>query len=927
MLITEKTFEDFLNCPLKAYLKSLNLSGSHCEFTDWRNTTFENYKQKGGEKLRAAFKENQYIFGISSIPKNAGNNLRIIFGCSLKTNQLQSSIHALEQSKVDLTKYNSFVPVRFIANEKITNHDKLLLAFDGLVLTCVSGKTPQFGKIIYGSEQKIRKVALSGLIKTVKSTVKKIAAQQADKHSPELILNKHCIECEFNSRCRRQAIEKDDLSLLASLSAKERKKEHGRGIFSVTQLSYTFRPRRRSKDSASKPEKHFHALKALAIREQKIHVAGKPELNISGAPIYLDVEGIPDRDFYYLIGIKFRKGVSNLQYSFWADNPSEEKAIWENFLAAVKETENPQLIHYGSYESVFLRRMKERYCDNTRDAELAEKLISEAVNLLSVIYAKMYFPTYSNGLKEIANYLGFQWSDPEASGLNSLMWREKWEVHKNLDLKEKLVIYNAQDCEALEKVTETVAEICQRGESSASPESSEIVFADNLKKSSYRFGKHAFSMPELEKINQSAYWDYQREKIFVRSSPRLKKIAPKAEAKQSKPLPVNKVVKPPRRKSCPECKSKSIYKHGPNRRTVRDLKFGRTGVKRWVVQYQYNRYICRKCKATFYSELGPRAQYKNGPDLLSYIIYHLVELRSSQEAVANNLKNLFGFHFHRTAINTEKVRGALSYQSTYDEIISKILQGDLIHVDETKVSIKGGTGFVWVLTNLEEVVYFYTDTREGETIQTLLQDFKGVLVSDFYAAYDSIDCPQQKCLIHLMRDLNDDLIKQPFNEELKLLVRGFAELLKPIIETIDRRGLKAYFLRRHKVFVEHFYTMLSESEFKTEIANKYKKRFMKNRSRLFTFLNCSGVPWNNNNAEHAVKAFVMLRRIIGGTSTKKGISEYLVLLSIYETCKYKGINFLSFLRSGKKSIDDFISAKTARSAYLLSETSTYLTSK
>ena len=46
-------------------------------------------------------------------------------------------------------------------------------------------------------------------------------------------------------------------------------------------------------------------------------------------------------------------------------------------------------------------------------------------------------------------------------------------------------------------------------------------------------------------------------------------------------------------------------------------------------------------------------------------------------------------------------------------------------------------------------------------MQQLLKDFKGVLVSDFYAAYDSLRCAQQKCLIHLIRDLNEDLYKEP----------------------------------------------------------------------------------------------------------------------------------------------------------------------
>jgi hypothetical protein len=89
------------------------------------------------------------------------------------------------------------------------------------------------------------------------------------------------------------------------------------------------------------------------------------------------------------------------------------------------------------------------------------------------------------------------------------------------------------------------------------------------------------------------------------------------------------------------------------------------------------------------------------------------------------------------------------------------------------------------------------------------------------------------------------------------------------------------------------------------VATGYKKRLERNSGKLFTFLDYDGVPWNNNNAEHAIKAFVRLRRIIGGRSSAKGIRDYLVLLSISETCKCKGLNFLDFLQSGQVDIYSF----------------------
>ncbi len=105
--------------------------------------------------------------------------------------------------------------------------------------------------------------------------------------------------------------------------------------------------------------------------------------------------------------------------------------------------------------------MKQRHSLVARDALLLDRLISESVNILSVIYACIYFPTYSNSLKDIAQYLGFKWSESTASGLNTLIWRSQWESSKDTNLKQRLITYNAEDCEALEIVTKTVSLLCQ----------------------------------------------------------------------------------------------------------------------------------------------------------------------------------------------------------------------------------------------------------------------------------------------------------------------------------------------------------------------------------------------------------------------------------------------------------------------------------
>src|SRR5262245_18365570 len=74
---------------------------------------------------------------------------------------------------------------------------------------------------------------------------------------------------------------------------------------------------------------------------------------------------------------------------------------------------------------------------------------------------------------------------------------------------------------------------------------------------------------------------------------------------------------------------------------------------------------------------------------------------------------------------------------------------------------------------------------EGDFLLDLHKGFRGVLVTDFYAAYDSLDCAQQKCLIHLMRDMNQELLSNPFDQDLQSITGPFGTLLREIVATID----------------------------------------------------------------------------------------------------------------------------------------------
>jgi predicted RecB family nuclease len=957
MKMSSDVFEAFINCATKCWLRAVGEPTSGNAYAEWVNSQKESYRADAATilmadvpaiecdvvpsaenlktaKWRVAVGVELCMSYASRKSARAGadgilppDNPSIV-PCSTANLEappsagkvqeppsLVACLHALERVPSDgRGKLAQYIPIRFLSNNKLTKNDRLLLAFDAFVLSEALGRNVSAGQIIYGKDHATLRVNTSALMGDVRKSLEKIAALLSNPTPPELVLNRHCAACEYQTRCRQKAIEKDDLSLLAGMSEKERKKFHRKGIFSVTQLSYTFRPRRRPKRLRDKREKYHHSLKALAIREKKIHIVGSPELKIEGTPVYLDVEGLPDEDFYYLIGVRIGNGASAIQHSLWADSVEDERRIWREFLDILDGVEKPVLIHYGSYETIFLRRMSDRH-GNPPTRSIPDETFERAINLLSVVFAQVYYPCYSNGLKEIAKHLGFHWSDDAATGMKSIAWRHEWETSGAAAAKEALLVYNAEDCQALEIVANCLFELRRVSSQVGNTPSGDVVNTSQLKREHpYGFKRNTFVFPELDVINNAAYWDYQRERVYVKSN-RNNNREVRRKVRSARRLSPSKTVECARPRSCPKCSSPHFFKHTKSSKTVLDLKFMRHGIKRWITRYCFHNYQCQNCGAVFPPEEKCWARGKLGSEIIAYSLYLNIELRLPQIQVDQNLNRLFGFQLPAGGVtHSIKERAAQTYRRTYEALLGKLCSGRLLHADETKISIRGNDGFVWIFASTEEVAYVYSETREGDLLQTMLKDFRGVLVSDFYAAYEAIQCPQQKCLIHLIRDLNEDVLKYPYDEELKRIGLAFAVLLKAMVETVDRFGLKSRFLRRHLSAVDRFYRQIADLSLQSEIAIKLKDRLEKNRDKLFTFLRFDGVPWNNNNAEHAVKPFAALRQIIGGITSENGIRDYLILLSICETCKYMGLDFLDFVRSGEKDIHTFRDSRPATKA-------------
>jgi hypothetical protein len=150
---------------------------------------------------------------------------------------------------------------------------------------------------------------------------------------------------------------------------------------------------------------------------------------------------------------------------------------------------------------------------------------------------------------------------------------------------------------------------------------------------------------------------------------------------------------------------------------------------------------------------------------------------------------------------------ANTYEPTYRMILSQIATGPVVHADETKGVVFGGGHYVWVFANLTSVAYVYAESRDAEILNDILAGFQGVLVSDFYGAYDAVPCRQQKCLIQRRRRMHlafplcpHDWRRLPARRDVKLandsvLVRG-ALAYHPVITSSTRACFHLRFPRQ-----------------------------------------------------------------------------------------------------------------------------------
>jgi predicted RecB family nuclease len=801
----------------------------------------------------------------------------------------------------------SLEPVFFHRYEEVSARAKLLLAFQALLVGKAIGVTPTFGQVVHGNDFGRTRLNLSPLIKKVEAAVDEIT-NLANRKSPPLFLCSHCEICEFQTKCASRAAEEDSISQLAGISHGQIEEQHSKGIFTLHQYSHTFRSRKPTKRAKTISKPRYFALQARALRDQKVYIHGKAELPIATTSIYLDIEGIPGRSLQYLFGVLIVADGAEAYYPYWVDDEPDQVRVFLKFCESLAALPSAILFHYGNYELKVIKKMRQRV--GAEHSELIDRILAACCNVLSVIHQHCYFPAYSNRLKDVAGFLGYRFDNPINSGLRSVIFRERWERTADKSLKEALIKYNRQDCEALKTICSFVSRSAALMSNSVPGSNQEVISTDSFRRVGEGkrpiFRKAEFSCPDFEVVNKCAYFDYQRDRVFARTRRVPRRLSVRCAPKTKRRFSLATTVAEPC-KHCTTCGSRTIVCEKRFVRWVIDLKFYKTriGVKKWQPRYVFLKYRCRKCQTIFTSPNVPivadsRVIYGHG--LMCWCVYHNILGKQSMLSVHRGLQDIFNLNVDAAQMYRFRWKLAKYYESLSNEILATVLKANVVHVDETPVKLRKTTGYVWIVSSATEVCYIYRDTREGSFLQELLGAFEGVLVSDFFTAYDSLKCPQQKCLIHLMRDINDDLRKDPYSHEMRSIAEPFGRLLKEIVLAIDRFGLRQRHLCKYVKPAEKLCTAIAKRQFTSAAGAKYQARFDKYREKLFAFLKHDNVPWNNNNAEHAVHYFAKLRRFTDGTFTRESLQQLLVLLSVIQTCEYRRINPLRFLLAGETQL-------------------------
>lgn len=341
---------------------------------------------------------------------------------------------------------------------------------------------------------------------------------------------------------------------------------------------------------------------------------------------------------------------------------------------------------------------------------------------------------------------------------------------------------------------------------------------------------------------------------------------------------------------CPDCGHPLKRCQGMRHRYIEDIPEGvRVEVTRHLIHRDWCP-ACRKRVEPVVPDALPNATIGNRLLVMSAWLHFALGNTISQ------ILSVFNFHlqFNVTPGGLVQMwhRLAEILESWYQEIAEEIVHAGVLHADETGWRVNGRPHWLWCFTNHASTLFTIERSRAGPVVLKFITEyFDGVLVSDFWGAYNVLTCVKQKCLVHLLRDLERvEKYKDTgadwtrFAKKLRRLIRDAIRLRK-WMDTLDAT---AYESRYHRI--EKRLQLLIETAWTNQEARRLIKRLRRHQHELFVFLLERDVPFENNFAERTIRQAVIMRKNSYNNRSDRGAVTQAVLMSVLTTLKQRGLN-------------------------------------
>jgi transposase len=371
---------------------------------------------------------------------------------------------------------------------------------------------------------------------------------------------------------------------------------------------------------------------------------------------------------------------------------------------------------------------------------------------------------------------------------------------------------------------------------------------------------------------------------------RKKKPGAKPGHKGSRrPPPVVNRHETHRAECCPDCGGELKRRKSTRKRISEDIP---KDITPEVTEHTIHRDYCPKCKKIvepIVPDAMPNASIGNRTVVLSAFLHYFIGITISKIVTVFNTQ----FHFPLTPGGLVQCWHslALALMLWYEEIGNAAKTSAVLHADETGWRVNGKTYWLWCFTT-QDVTYYVIDRSRASPVvlRFFKKAFAGVLVTDFWGAYNAIVCAQkQKCLVHLLTDMKKVAKYKDTSEDWKTFSKRLKRLLRDSMRLRGQRAsLDKTTYERRCAHIEKRMTAMIEASWKNANAKRLVKRLRRHREELFVFLYNDAVPSDNNHAERTIRNAVVMRKNSYCNRSVEGAKTQAMLMSVFQTLKQRG---------------------------------------